>query len=656
MSIINSVIKGKQPVIDTLNVTPSTSAQQITATGGTDGYSPVNVSAVTSSIDANIVAGNIKKDVQILGVTGSYEGTTPTGTLNIPANGVYDVTNYASADVQVPTTAPAYYIDKTKDANNVLQAGTTLMSFSGLSNVGNYGLAYAYYYNTNITGTVDLSWLVNASNTGSFSYAFAYSGITGVDLSNLETVSGNSALQSAFLGCTGLTGTINLSKLKRITASNNAMSLTFSGCTGITGVNLSSLEYISDSASQTFQNCSNLTSVDLSKLTYIYGSSTCANMFQNCNITGSLDLSSLIVVDSYSGCNSMFYNNANITSVDLSNLVSIANTSVLQGMFSGCTSLASVDISKLCKIGRNLRETFRNTSLTTLSFPSLAYTATNLNGAFQDMLKGVTGCTVHFPAEWQTTMSSWSAVTNGFGGTNTTVLFDLPNVTTVDLTNITEIKYSRMFYQFGYNNYFSNITKVDLKNLETISGDNSCYQMFSGCSGITSVDLSKLTTIDANGACNGMFADCTGLTTISLPMLNKISKMSACSSMFIRCSGLTSVDLSALTDVGGTEEGMMFSMFSGCTSLTSVDLSALEIVGGYNVFRYAFRNCTSLTSLSFPALKTVQGNGPFTQMLDGVKGCTVHFPSNLSGTTGLDATAIGGINTTVLFDLPSTGA
>ena len=75
MTIINSVIKGKQPVIDTLNVTPTTSAQQITAPSGTDGYSPVNVSAVTSSIDANIVAGNIKKDVQILGVTGSYEGT-----------------------------------------------------------------------------------------------------------------------------------------------------------------------------------------------------------------------------------------------------------------------------------------------------------------------------------------------------------------------------------------------------------------------------------------------------------------------------------------------------------------------------------------------------------------------------------------------------
>ena len=64
---------GSDPVISELGVTPSTSAQTITAPEGTDGYSPVNVSAVTASIDANIQAGNIKKDVTILGVTGTYE-------------------------------------------------------------------------------------------------------------------------------------------------------------------------------------------------------------------------------------------------------------------------------------------------------------------------------------------------------------------------------------------------------------------------------------------------------------------------------------------------------------------------------------------------------------------------------------------------------
>lgn len=63
-----------QPTLDTLNVTPSTSAQTLTPTSPVDGFDEVVVSAVTSSIDANIAAGNIKDGVTILGVTGTYSG------------------------------------------------------------------------------------------------------------------------------------------------------------------------------------------------------------------------------------------------------------------------------------------------------------------------------------------------------------------------------------------------------------------------------------------------------------------------------------------------------------------------------------------------------------------------------------------------------
>lgn len=54
----------------TLNITPTTSQQSISSgyiSGGT-------VQAVTASIDSNIQAGNIKKDVTVLGVTGTYDG------------------------------------------------------------------------------------------------------------------------------------------------------------------------------------------------------------------------------------------------------------------------------------------------------------------------------------------------------------------------------------------------------------------------------------------------------------------------------------------------------------------------------------------------------------------------------------------------------
>ena len=73
-TLVGQIQQGSTPNLQTLNVTPSTSAQQITPTSPVDGYDEVNVAAVTAAIDQNIVAGNIKKDVEILGVTGTYEG------------------------------------------------------------------------------------------------------------------------------------------------------------------------------------------------------------------------------------------------------------------------------------------------------------------------------------------------------------------------------------------------------------------------------------------------------------------------------------------------------------------------------------------------------------------------------------------------------
>lgn len=83
---------GSAPVITSLSITPTTSAQTITAPSGTDGYSPINVAAVTSSIDSNITASNIKKGVTILDVTGSYEGSGggSSGTTDVPLTRISD--------------------------------------------------------------------------------------------------------------------------------------------------------------------------------------------------------------------------------------------------------------------------------------------------------------------------------------------------------------------------------------------------------------------------------------------------------------------------------------------------------------------------------------------------------------------------------------
>ena len=146
-----------------------------------------------------------------------------------------------------------------------------------------------------------------------------------------------------------------------------------------------------------------------------------------------MDLSNLSTISGNDALYYAFESCTSLTSVNLSNLSIISGNNALSDAFYGCNNLTSVDLSNLSTIsGDNaFRYAFNNCfNLKELSFPALTSESFGSNtNQFNSMLRGVTGCTVHFPSNLESVIGSWSDVTSGFGGKNATVLFDLPATT-----------------------------------------------------------------------------------------------------------------------------------------------------------------------------------------------------------------------------------
>lgn len=106
-------------VTETLSVTPTTSSQQLSATSGKV-ITQVDVDAVTSAIDSNIVAGNIKSGVSILGVAGTLETGIDTTDATATAGDILETKTAYVNGQKVTGTIPVISVEDT-----VLDATTT---------------------------------------------------------------------------------------------------------------------------------------------------------------------------------------------------------------------------------------------------------------------------------------------------------------------------------------------------------------------------------------------------------------------------------------------------------------------------------------------------------------------------------------------------
>lgn len=272
----------------------------------------------------------------------------------------------------VSPTPPQYRISYNIDSNDTLVYNSTFINTAGIYNIDQYALCGAWYGNTLLSGDISFPDLVS-SGIYAFDHAFYdCTNIYSISFPNLESIENHTGYTMCY-GATSITS-INLGKVKTIQSN------------GLYGA---------------FENCINLTSIDLSSLTTVkeYG---LYNAFKDCSVLSSVDLSALEVIQgSYP----------------------LANT------FTRCTSLTNVDfisLENLLGASSGFYFCFYGaTSLKRVTFPSLLPALLG-NDSFTAMLLGVTGCTVHFPVSVEPIMENWSDVQNGFSGTDTNVLFDLP--------------------------------------------------------------------------------------------------------------------------------------------------------------------------------------------------------------------------------------
>jgi len=292
-------------------------------------------------------------------------------------------------------SAPQYYIDKVKDANDALVIGSHLIDFTGIKTIGTNALHHAYFYNTSVTGSLDMSDIERIENTG-MTYCFRSSNLNGnVDLRSLTYV-GTYGLQYAFAG-TRITS-VNLSGLIDTTlCGNGAFADCFVGLTTLASVNLDNLEKAS-----------------------------LQNMFKGCRIV-SIMLPKLYFVSS-SGLQSFLEGNTSLTTASMPSLIGSGLNRILTSCFLDC-NLTTFKFESLKNMqgASALSQTFKNN----LNLQSIWFYALNTSSfgsytnQFSAMLSGCTNVTIHFPMAIQSTIGSWSDVTNGFAGTNTTVLFDI---------------------------------------------------------------------------------------------------------------------------------------------------------------------------------------------------------------------------------------
>ena len=287
-------------------------------------------------------------------------GITPTGTKDINANGIYDVTNFASASVAVPgasgtsviTSNGIYDIETYKSASvnvtGIVPSGTSSITSHGIYDIPNFasvdvnvsggGGGDHDVEDAIIQGTLSGVY-VNSRISGSiYRYAFYYfNGLTSINFPNVDDVESN-----AFYGC----GNLSAASLPNATTIGTSA---FDGCSKLENVYIPKVTGI---YSTCFRGCI-MSEMILPSLTFLG-----QNAFQNCSQLVSISLPILEAVGA-----AAFSNCSKLSAISLPKVSSISANA-----FAACTKLESVYLLSNSVVSGASTTMFKSTPMSASSY------------------------------------------------------------------------------------------------------------------------------------------------------------------------------------------------------------------------------------------------------------------------------------------------